>query len=87
MPEARSAEQGSLDFGSLNPHASQQGSLDPPVAETGSLDPWSLDQRVSTSAGTGRKRRRIQPVAVEVVASAVNIATTGTSSGSQRTPV
>ena len=75
-PEARSVEQGSLESGSLNPHASQQGSLDPPVAGTGSLDPGSLDQRVasprttirvSTSAGTGRKRRLIQPVAVEAL--------------------
>ena len=64
-PEARSVEQGSLESGSLNPHASQQGSLDPPVAGTGSLDPGSLDQRVasprttirvSTSAGTGSSR-------------------------------
>ena len=43
---ATAAEQGSLDSGSLNPHASQQGSLNPPVAGTGSLDPGSLDQRI-----------------------------------------
>jgi len=42
-----SGEQGSLDSGSLNPHASQQGSLNPPVAGTGSLDPGSLDQRAA----------------------------------------
>ena len=40
--------QGSLDSGSLDPHASQQGSLNPPVAGTGSLDPGSLDQRASS---------------------------------------
>jgi hypothetical protein len=40
-------EQGSLDSGSLNPHASQQESLNPSSAGTGSLDPGSLDQRAA----------------------------------------
>ena len=41
------AGQGSLDSGSLNPHASQQASINPPVVETGSLDPGSLNQRAA----------------------------------------
>ena len=41
--------QGSLDSGSLNPHASPQGSLNPPVAGIGSLDPGSLGQCAARS--------------------------------------
>jgi hypothetical protein len=67
-PEARSAEQESIDSGSLNPHESQHGSLHPPVAATRSLDPGSRQDH--TTGSLCESSVSILPLAPEAVGTA-----------------